>query len=75
MRWASPSAPSRHDLRTEPHCLPADWGAAPPSLPTELVLRNATGKTIATESLQELATETKETCEGEEEGPSASAAP
>ena len=41
---------------------------APPSLPTELVLRTATGNTIATESLQSLATETQETCEGEEEG-------
>jgi hypothetical protein len=48
---------------------------APPSLPTELVLQTATGKTIATESLQELATETQERCEGEEEGPSASSAP
>ncbi len=43
---------------------------APPSLPAELVLHTASGKTIATESLQELATETQETCEGEEEGPS-----
>jgi len=48
---------------------------APPALPTELVLRGANGRTIASESLERLATETQETCEGEEEGPGPSSAP
>jgi hypothetical protein len=46
-----------------------------PALPSELVLRAPSGKTIATESLQALVTETRESCEGAEEGPSASAGP
>ena len=37
-------------------------------LPTELVVHNARGATVASESLGQAATETTETCEGEAEG-------
>jgi hypothetical protein len=48
--------------------------AAPSSLPSELILRAPSGKTIVTEDLGSLATEVKETCRGEEEGSSTAAA-
>jgi hypothetical protein len=37
-------------------------------VPTELVIRNASGATVASENLSEAATESTETCEGEAEG-------
>jgi len=37
-------------------------------LPTELVVRDASGATIARENLSGAATEATETCEGEAEG-------
>jgi hypothetical protein len=39
-------------------------------VPSEVIVRTPSGKTVFTEKLAALARETKETCEGEAEGPS-----
>ena len=40
-----------------------------PTVPSELLVRTPAGKTVFTEDLADRARETKETCEGEAEGP------
>jgi len=40
-----------------------------PALPSEVLVRTPTGKTVLTENLANRAREAKETCEGEAEGP------
>ena len=40
-----------------------------PALPSEVLVRTPTGKTVLTENLAHRAREAKETCEGEAEGP------
>jgi hypothetical protein len=40
-----------------------------PGVPSEIIVRSPSGKTIATERLGAAAREARETCEGEAEGP------